>query len=79
MFVKGMKYEIRSVARIVLPMLIIFLCASMIMSLESVVSVIAGSVILNQNMKNRELLGCVLIFIAIIIAQLFDGDKKTEG
>lgn len=33
MFVKGMKYEIRSVARIVLPMLIIFLCASMIMSL----------------------------------------------
>ena len=53
--------------------------ASMIMSLESVVSVIAGSVILNQNMKNRELLGCVLIFIAIIIAQLFDGDKKTEG
>ena len=33
MFVKGMKYEIRSVARIVLPMLIIFLCAAMIMSL----------------------------------------------
>ncbi len=33
MFVKGMKYEIRSVARIVVPMLIIFLCAAMIMSL----------------------------------------------
>ena len=33
MFVKGMKYEIRSVARIVLPMLIIFLCAAMLMSL----------------------------------------------
>ncbi len=33
MFVKGMKYEIRAVARIVLPMLIIFLCAAMIMSL----------------------------------------------
>jgi hypothetical protein len=32
MFVKGMKYEIRSVARIVLPMLIVFLCAAMIMS-----------------------------------------------
>ena len=33
MFVKGMKYEIRSVARIVLPMLIIFLCAAMLLSL----------------------------------------------
>ena len=33
MFVKGMKYELRSVARIVLPMLIIFLCAAMLMSL----------------------------------------------
>lgn len=32
MFIKGMKYEIRSVARIVLPMLIVFLCAAMIMS-----------------------------------------------
>ena len=32
MFVKGMKYEFRSVARIVLPMLIVFLCAAMIMS-----------------------------------------------
>ena len=34
MFVKGMKYELRSVARIVLPMLIIFLCAAMLMSLS---------------------------------------------
>ena len=33
MFVKGMKYEIRAVARIVFPMLVIFLCAAMIMSL----------------------------------------------
>ena len=33
MFVKGMKYELRSVARIVLPMLIMFLCVAMIMSL----------------------------------------------
>lgn len=33
MFVKGMKYEIRSVARIVLPMLIVLLCAAMLMSL----------------------------------------------
>ena len=32
MFVKGMKYEIRAVARILLPMFIVFLCAAMIMS-----------------------------------------------
>ena len=32
MFIKGMKYEFRSIARIVLPMFIVFLCASMIMS-----------------------------------------------
>ncbi|MBQ3489837.1 MAG: hypothetical protein IJA86_04540 [Clostridia bacterium] len=32
MFIKGMKYEIRAVARIVLPMFIIFLCAAMLMS-----------------------------------------------
>ena len=33
MFIKGMKYELRSLARIVLPLLIIFLCAAMLMSL----------------------------------------------
>ena len=33
MFVKSIKYELRSVARIVVPLLIIFLCAAMIMSL----------------------------------------------
>lgn len=33
MFVKSIKYELRSVARIIVPLLIIFLCAAMIMSL----------------------------------------------
>ena len=33
MFIKGMKYEFRAVARIVLPLFIVFLCASMILSL----------------------------------------------
>lgn len=44
--------------------------ASMVMSLESVVSVFAGWIILNQELTIRELVGCVLIFAAIIIAQL---------
>lgn len=52
--------------------------ASLIMSLESVFSVIAGWLILNQSLGLRELLGCVLIFAAIILAQLPDR-KRTEG
>lgn len=44
--------------------------ASLIMSLESVVSVLAGAVMLQQMMGKREILGCVLMFVAIVLAQL---------
>lgn len=44
--------------------------ASLIMSLESVFSVIAGWIILNEHLSEREILGCVIMFAAIIIAQL---------
>ena len=44
--------------------------ASLIMSLESVFSVIAGWVILGDKLSPRELLGCGLIFTAVCIAQL---------
>lgn len=44
--------------------------ASLIMSLESVVSVLAGLVILHQTLSGREVLGCVLMFAAIVLAQL---------
>ena len=44
--------------------------ASLILSLESVISVIAGWLLLDEVMGIRELGGCVLIFIAIILAQL---------
>lgn len=46
--------------------------ASMLMSLESVFAVLAGWLILREHMSIKELLGCLLIFIAIIIAQLPD-------
>ena len=52
--------------------------ASMIMSLESVFSVIAGWLILNQTMGVRQLVGCGLIFVAIIIAQIPVGEKRNE-
>lgn len=44
--------------------------ASLILSLESVISVLAGWLILGQNLSRRELAGCVLMFFAIILAQL---------
>lgn len=44
--------------------------AAMLMSLESVVSVLAGMLLLNQRLSGREVAGCVLMFIAIILAQL---------
>ena len=44
--------------------------ASLIMSLESVISVIAGWIILGQSLSSRELFGCVLMFGAIVLVQL---------
>ena len=51
--------------------------ASLIMSLESVISVIAGWLILGQALSGREIFGCVLMFGAIVLAQLPER-KKTE-
>lgn len=44
--------------------------ASMILSLESVFSVIAGAIILKEMMSMSELGGCLLIFAAVILAQI---------
>lgn len=44
--------------------------ASLLMSLESVFSVLAGWVILGEALSGREILGCVMIFGAVILAQL---------
>jgi len=44
--------------------------ASMILSLESVISVLAGLVLLHQKLSGRELLGCVLMFVAVILSQI---------
>lgn len=49
--------------------------ASLLLSLESVFAAIAGAIILHEQLAPRELAGCVLMFAAIIIAQL---PSKTE-
>ena len=51
--------------------------ASLIMSLESVVSVLAGLLILHQTLSGREALGCVLMFAAIVLAQLPQREKVS--
>ncbi|MCI7125438.1 MAG: DMT family transporter [Agathobaculum sp.] len=55
--------------------------ASLIMSLESVISVIAGWLLLGQTLTARELCGCALMFIAILLAQLPDtgGNPQDSG
>ena len=44
--------------------------ASLILSMESVFSVLAGWVLLHETLSRRELAGCLFMFIAIILAQL---------
>ena len=44
--------------------------ASLILSLESCVSVLAGWMLLNQKLTVRELAGCAVMFGAILIAQM---------
>lgn len=44
--------------------------ASLILSLESVISVLAGWLILGQKLSPRELTGCAIVFAAIILVQL---------
>lgn len=44
--------------------------ASLLMSMESVFSMLAGWVILGQKLSGKELVGCFLVFAAIILAQM---------
>ena len=44
--------------------------ASLILSLESVFAVLAGWVLLGQPLSPRELVGCALVFAAVVLAQL---------
>lgn len=52
--------------------------ASMIMSLESVFAVLTSMAVLHLAPTPREAIGCVIMFIAIIVAQLPERKKKSE-
>lgn len=51
--------------------------ASLIMSFESVFSALAGFVILKENLSIRQIVGCALMFLAIVAVQVVP-QKKTQ-
>lgn len=51
--------------------------AALILSLESVFSALSGYLFLHQVLTTRELIGCTLMFIAIVLAQLPDIRRKV--
>ena len=44
--------------------------ASLLMSLESVFAVIAGALLLGERMSGREIMGCAIMFAAIVLVQI---------
>ena len=53
--------------------------ASLLMSLESVFAALAGAIILHESMTAKELIGCVIMFVAIILVQIpLPGRKESE-
>lgn len=52
--------------------------ASLLMSLESVFAVIGGALLLNEHLTGRELMGCIIMFAAIILVQLPAPEKKDK-
>lgn len=52
--------------------------ASLIMCLESVVAVLAGWLILGDQMSAREIAGCIFMFVAIVLAQLPTPKKERK-
>ena len=50
--------------------------ASLILCLESVVAVVAGWLFLGETLSAREFVGCALMFVAIVMAQLPISNKK---
>lgn len=51
--------------------------AALILSLESVFSALGGALILSERMSTKELTGCLILFLSVIIAEL--PDKREEN
>ncbi len=44
--------------------------ASLIMSMESLFSAVSGWLILGEELSGREIAGCALVFVAVVLSQL---------
>lgn len=53
--------------------------ASILMSCEALFCVLGGYVILHQNLSVREIIGSVLMFLAIMIVQAFPSKEKSKS
>ena len=53
--------------------------ATILMSLESVFAVLSGTLFLHEVMSGREITGCVIMFIALLLIQISDAPKKEPG
>ncbi|QHI72758.1 DMT family transporter [Aminipila terrae] len=53
--------------------------ASLLLSLESVFAVLSGMIVLHEVLSGREILGCLLMFTAIIVAQLPSKEDKLAS
>jgi drug/metabolite transporter (DMT)-like permease len=52
--------------------------ASLLLSLESVFAVIFGALLLHESMTTLELIGCVVIFVAVLIPQLPSKEERAQ-
>jgi drug/metabolite transporter (DMT)-like permease len=52
--------------------------ATMLMSLESVFAALSGWVILHEELSPRELLGCALVFVSVLAAQLLTTNVVSD-
>ena len=53
--------------------------ASLLLSLESVFAVIFGALLLGESMTTLELVGCVVIFVAVLIPQLPSKEERLQN
>lgn len=53
--------------------------ASIVMSLESVIAVVAGAIVLHEVLSVREILGCTIVFASVILAQIPGFLKKNAS
>ncbi len=70
----GIAYTLQAIGQKHTPPVI----ASIVMSFEAVISLIAGAILIHERLTNLELIGCLLMFIAIVIPQLTIRKKSNN-